>query len=397
MINQFRKYFPIFENNPDLIYFDSAATTLKPRIVIEELQNFYNNNGMNIRSSSGLAMQNNLLIEQTRKDISKFLNAQPKEIIFTKGATESLNMIAEMLRHFIKPGDEIITSELEHHSCLLPWMRIAKEKQAKLIFIPLDKDYKITVDNFCQVLSNKTKFVVLNHISNTFGYETPIKEITYIAHQKNILVILDAAQSITHLSIDVRDLDIDFLAFSAHKIYGPFGIGILFSKQKLLERLSPPIVGGGNVCEVNHNNFMFNELPNKFEPGTLNIGAILALQKSLNFITTIGINRIQQYTSNIIKKIHIFLKLMPQIIVFNPQSTNMILFNFKYIHAHDIENFLNNHNICVRTGKHCANLIMKKINQISTIRISAGIYNNDKDINYLISVLKKIKDLNSII
>ncbi|MDO8064294.1 aminotransferase class V-fold PLP-dependent enzyme [Candidatus Phytoplasma bonamiae] len=352
---------------------------------------------MNIRSSYNLAMQSNVLIEQTRKDISIFLNAQYEEIIFTKGATESLNMIAQMLKHLVNPGDEIITSELEHHSCLLPWMQIAEEKRAKLIFIPLDQNYKIQVNNFCQVLSNKTKFVVLGHISNTFGDEIPIKEITHIAHQKNILVILDAAQSIIHLPLDVKDLDIDFLAFSAHKMYGPFGIGILFGKRKLLDKLPSPNIGGGNICEVNRYNFVFNELPHKFEPGTLNIGAILAFRKTLNFIKKIGINRIQQHTIDIINKIKSFLKLMPQVIIFNPSSTNMILFNFKQIHAHDIENFLNQNDIVVRTGKHCANLIIQKINQISTIRISAGIYNDDQDIDHLISVLNKIKDLNSIL
>ncbi|MDO7983723.1 MAG: aminotransferase class V-fold PLP-dependent enzyme [Pigeon pea little leaf phytoplasma] len=352
---------------------------------------------MNIRSSYNLAIQSNVLIEQTRKDISIFLNSRPEEIIFTKGATESLNMIAQMLKHLVNPGDEIITSELEHHSCLLPWMQIAEEKKAKLIFIPLDQNYKIQVSNFCQVLSNKTKFVVLGHISNTFGDEIPIKEITHIAHKKNILVILDAAQSITHLPLDVKDLDIDFLAFSAHKMYGPFGIGILFGKKKLLEKLPSPNIGGGNICEVNHYNFIFNELPNKFEPGTLNIGAILAFRKTLNFIKKIGINRIQKHTIDIINKIKSFLKLMPQVIIFNPTSTNMILFNFKQIHAHDIENFLNQNDIVVRTGKHCANLIIQKINQISTIRISAGIYNDDQDVNRLISVLNKITDLNSIL
>ncbi|MDV3167777.1 MAG: cysteine desulfurase [Candidatus Phytoplasma stylosanthis] len=396
--NKFRKYFPIFKSNPELVYFDSSATTLKPQIMIDSLLNFYTNNGMNIRSLNKKTVQNLKDIQKTRKKIANFINARTeKEIIFTKGTTESLNMIAQILYDLIQEGDEIVTSVLEHHSCLLPWMKLAQVKKAKLVFIDLDQNYKINISNFYKSLSSKTKIIVLSHISNTFGYETPIKKITEIAHKRNIILILDAAQSVGHIPIDVQELDIDFMAFSAHKMYGPFGIGILFGKKKLLQKYSSPHVGGGNVQEVTSENFIFSDLPNKFEPGTLNISGIIAFGKSLELINKIGIRNIQKHNQSLIIKIQKKLQSMTKIKILNPFSYNTILFNFEKIHAHDIETFLQKNNIYVRTGRYCAHLIMDKIKKTNAVRISIGIYNNEMDIEILIHTLQKIKDVYSIL
>ncbi|MDO8168240.1 aminotransferase class V-fold PLP-dependent enzyme [Candidatus Phytoplasma melaleucae] len=226
-----------------------------------------------------------------------------------------------------------------------------------------------------------------------------MKTITKIAHRKNILVILDAAQSAAHFPLNVKNLDIDFMAFSAHKMYGPFGVGVLFGKKKLLNKYMPSIIGGGSIQEVSKQKFILNNLPNKFESGTPNIGGIIAFKKSLEFIEKIGFENIQKHNQNITNSISIKLKEIPKIKVLNSNSSNnnIILFNFDNIHAHDIENFLAKQNIYIRTGKHCANLIVQKINHLSTIRISIGIYNNMEDVNILIKNLKKIKNLLDII
>jgi cysteine desulfurase/selenocysteine lyase len=390
--NYFRSHFPIFKKNPKLIYFDSASTSLKPKTVIDSMSDFYNNNGMNFRSFGALSLQNNSLMFETRVKTAEFINAAFEEVIFTKGTTESLNILAQILSQKIQPGDEIITSELEHNSSILPWIRVAKEKKAKLIFIPLSKQNKITVDNFKTVLTDKTKILVLTHMSNVLGYITPIKEISKIAHKKDVLVILDAAQSVVHQRLDMKDLDVDFMAFSAHKIYGPFGLGILYGKKELLQQMNPSFLGGGTIQEVFKDHYVLRDTPYKFESGTPNIGSIISFKKSLEFIEFIGFENIYKHTKKMVAKIKEEFKKIPQIKILNEGADHLVLFVFDKIHSHDVENSLTQHNIYIRTGFHCANLLSKKLKQISTIRVSVGIYNTEEDINFLITHLKKIKD-----
>ncbi|WP_284928236.1 aminotransferase class V-fold PLP-dependent enzyme [Candidatus Phytoplasma sp. AldY-WA1] len=392
--NDYRLYFPIFKNHKNkFIYFDSAATSLKPKEVIDAIYNFYNYNGLSYKSFGPLSLQVEQLIHKTRKKTAHFINAScAEEIIFTKGTTESLNILAHILSQDIEAGSEIITSELEHNSSILPWMKIANQKKAKLVFVPLNEENKITCRNFKKVLSSKTKIVALHHISNTFGYETPIKEIIKEVRKTKALIILDAAQSVSFKKIDVQDLDVDFMAFSAHKMYGPFGLGILFGKKNLLEKHKPFFIGGGSVQDVNHQNFTIQNLPYSYEAGTPNISSIIAFQKSLEFIQKIGLKTIQQHNKHIIEQINFRLKKIPQIKIFNPNADHIINFNLGNIHPHDVEEFLIAKNIYVRTGKHCADLAIKKINQTSTIRISVGIHNNSEDIDILIDTLKKINN-----
>ncbi|GLH60517.1 aminotransferase class V-fold PLP-dependent enzyme [Paulownia witches'-broom phytoplasma] len=388
--NPFRCLFPIFKTNPKIVYFDNAATSLKPQKVIDELTRFYNTNGLNTKSFGVLSHQNTLLMNETRIKTANFINSKSEEIIFTKGTTDSLNILAQSLGETLQEGDEIITSELEHNSSVLPWFKQAKLKKAKLIFVPLNEQNQITVENFAKVLTNKTKIVVLTHVSNLLGYETPVKEITTLAHKNNALVILDSAQSSSHLPIDVKFLDVDFLAFSSHKLYGPFGIGILFGKNHLLEQLQPPSFGGTSIKEFSLKHFLLNEGHNKFESGTPNISGILAFKKALEFVEEIGFENIQKHEKKIYQNIMKELKQIPKITIYNPQAfSNIITFNFNQIHAHDAEAFLAQENIYVRTGRCCAFLATQKLKQTSIIRVSIGIHNNQEDVDILIKNLKK--------
>ncbi|WP_341266820.1 aminotransferase class V-fold PLP-dependent enzyme [Candidatus Phytoplasma fraxini] len=391
-INNVRTAFPIFKKNPQLVYFDTAATSLKPYTMINALKEFYENNGLNIRGSNFLNLKNAQNLERIRRKTASFVKATSEEIIFTKGATDSLNIIAQILSPLINEQDEVIVSSLEHNSSLLPWMEITNQKKANLKFIPLTCDNRIQIDNFQKVLSNKTKIVILTHTSNVLGHITPIKEITNLAHQQKALVILDASQSIAHIPLNVKDLNIDFMVFSTHKAYGPFGLGILFGKKNFLENLKPPFIGGGSIKEIDieKKKFWFNDLPYKWSPGTPNIGSIIAWGKSLEFMENIGLNNIFEYEHKITKQIFRKLLKIPRIKIFNSQITNMINFNFTNLHSHDVENFLNQDNIYVRTGQHCSYLTSHQIKATNTIRISVGIHNNEQDVEILIKNLQKV-------
>nr|KAB8122759.1 aminotransferase class V-fold PLP-dependent enzyme [Candidatus Phytoplasma sacchari] len=392
MKNNFRNLFPIFKTYPKLAYFDSAATSLKPEKVIKSINKFYSCNGMNFKNSGFLSQEVNRMIKESREKVAFFINSSPQEIIFTNGTTESLNIISNILCKDIKPNDEIITSQLEHNSSVFPWIKIAKEKKAKLIFIPLSNN-KITINNFKKVLTNKTKIVALTHISNVLGYETPINSIIELAHSKKALVILDAAQSIICKKIDVKKINVDFMAFSAHKMYGPFGVGVLFGKKEFLNKIDPFFVGSSNVEKIFKKKFFFKDDAFKFETGTPNISAIIAFKQSLEFLENIGISNIQNHNKLIIENIKKKLKKIKNIEILNQDDetnhNNIILCNSKNIHIHDLETFLSHNNVYVRTGKYCSDLILKHIKKKNTIRISVGIYNNEKDIDQLIKSLDK--------
>ncbi|MFR0367948.1 aminotransferase class V-fold PLP-dependent enzyme [Candidatus Phytoplasma palmae] len=394
--NNFRSFFPIFKKNPKLIYLDCASTTLKPKKTIDSILSFYKNNGLSLNNSGSLSLDNKFSIEQTRNKIADFINSMPEEIIFTRGTTESLNLLSLILSKTIKPGDEIITSELEHNSSLFPWLKIAKEKKANLIFVPLDKENKITFFNFKKVFSEKIKIIILTHVSNVLGYETPIKQIMKFVREKTgtkILVILDCAQSISQVKINVKELDVDFIAFSSHKIYGPFGLGILFGKKKLLNQFDSVQLGGRNIKFFNsENNFVFSDLPEKFEPGTPNIADIIAFKKSLEFIENIGFDEIKKKNKEIIPYLIQNLKKIPNINIFNENTDhNILLFNFDFIHAHDVESFLSQKGIYIRTGNYCSHFTSKILGKKNnTIRVSIGIHNNKEDIDIFVQNLKKI-------
>ncbi|CCV63804.1 Cysteine desulfurase [Alteracholeplasma palmae J233] len=393
-IDKIKSLFPIFKINKEIVYLDSAASSLKPQRVIDALTYYYANNGSNIhRGVYKLASIATDAFELTRKNLATFINALENEVIFTKGTTDSLNIIAESYKNFINEGDEIITSELEHHSSMLPWQQVAIERKAKLVYVPLDSDHKITVENFKKVLTDKTKVVALTHVSNVLGYETPIKEIAFLAHQKNAIVILDAAQSISHMPIDVKDLNVDFMAFSSHKMYGPNGVGVLYGKYELLEKMPPVEFGGEMVHLTNKENATWKVPPYKFEAGTPDVADVIALNEAVSLINEIGFKTIMEHE----EKLHQYtLEKMSKIKgvnIFNQKADHAIIaFNINDVHPHDVASILDQYNVCVRAGHHCAQLVSKALNQPSTLRASFAIYNTYEDCDKLVDAVIKARD-----
>lgn len=396
MYKKMRNDFPFFKYNKDIIYFDSASTSLKLNSVIESTSNYYKKNGANVhRGVYQLAEDATSLFEETRTNLALLLNCDREEVIFTKGTTDSLNNIATSLGEFINEGDEIITSELEHHSSLLPWQVISNRKNAKLVYVPLTDEGKITLDNFIKVLTPKTKIVALNHVSNALGFLTPIKDIVKAVRSfnKDIIVILDGAQSVSHKKIDVKDLDIDFLAFSAHKMYGPNGVGVMYGKRALLEKIEPFEYGGEMANIVDFTSYTYKELPYKFEAGTPNIAGVIGFNPAVRYLLDNDLDEIFAYEMSL--KDYLLSELIKNddIDIYNVNTDSpVITFNVKTIHPHDIASVLSTKGISLRAGHHCAQLVNKRIEQISTLRISFAVYNSKDEIDKFIVALNETID-----
>lgn len=389
-IHEIRKDFPVFAKQPKLVYLDSAASALKVRRAIEGVDSYYTSLGVNVhRGAYSLAYEATKLFEDARETVAHFIGAIPEEIVFTRGATSALNMVAHAYRDILKPGDEIITSELEHHSSLLPWMVVAKKTGAKLVYVPLTTEGRITVDNFRKVISNQTKVVALTHVSNVMGYLTPIEEITKIAHEKKAIVVLDAAQSAPHMAIDVKKLDVDYLAFSGHKMFGPSGVGVLYGKKQLLDRLEPFEYGGEMVDEVSKIDATWKEAPLRLEAGTPVIGGAIGLAQAILYIKSIGFDQMHEHT----RKLHDYtiekLKALKGITIYNETAENpVIAFNIDDIHPHDVATMLDQYHVSVRAGHHCAQLVSQFLGVVSTLRASFHIYNTKEDCDIFIESIK---------
>ncbi len=382
--------FPVLVNNPNLSYLDTGATALKPYQVINKINEYYNEYGVNVnRGVYKLSYQATLEYEETRTLTAKFLNAKEKEIVFTKGATTALNMVALGFgMNYICEGDEIITSELEHHSNILPWMEVAKKKNATLKYIPLDSTGRITVAAFLQTLSEKTKVIALTYVSNVMGYITPIKEIIKIAHEKGIIVVVDAAQAVPHMKVDVKDLDCDFLAFSAHKMMGPTGFGILYGKYRYLKQMEPIEYGGDMIDTVEKFECEAKDAPFKFEAGTPPISEAIAFKEAIKYIEKIGYNAIQEHEQELLRYAREKLKDVKGITVYNNDSeTGIISFNINKAHPHDAATIFDEHEVCLRAGHHCAQLITKWLECIGTLRACIYIYNDYNDIDKFIEAV----------
>lgn len=393
-VDRIRKDFPIYSKQPQLVYLDSAASSLKLKSVIDQVDSYYLTLGVNVhRGAYDLAYEATRLYEEARVTVAEFINANNEEIVFTRGTTSSLNMIAGSYRDILKPGDEIITSELEHHSSLLPWMVTAKHTGAKLVYIPLTKEGRITVEGFESVLNDKTKIVALTHVSNALGYLTPIEEITQLAHKKQAVVILDAAQSAPHIELDVQKLGVDFMAFSGHKMFGPSGVGVLFGKKELLNLIEPFEYGGEMADEVSKDNATWKDAPLKFEAGTPVISGAIGLAEAIRYLKSIGFTQmhehtyaLQEYTLNKLSKIK-------GVTIYNSSSENpVITFNIEGIHPHDIATMLDQDEVCVRAGHHCAQLVNKFLDVNSTLRASFHIYNNYADCDTFVESINKAKN-----
>ena len=390
--------FPILNqkiNKKRLVYLDNAATTQKPIEVINAIKEFYEKDNANVhRGLHELSLRSSIQYENAHKSVAEFINANEEEIIFTSGTTESINLLANSFEQILKPNDEIVVTEMEHHSNFIPWQQLAIRKKLKLKIIPLKKDLSLDLNIAKKLITKKTKIVAITHISNSLGTINPIKEIIINAHKNNSLTIIDAAQSISHTKINVKNLDCDFLAFSGHKIFAPTGIGVLYGKKHLLEKLQPSKFGGGMIKEVTIKNSTWNDLPWKFEAGTPNISGAIGLQKAIEFVNNIGINNIEKHNQELTKYAISKLKNIPGITLYTPKNQGPIIsFTLKNIHPHDVSEILNLEGIATRAGNHCTMPLMNKLKIQGTNRISFQIYNTKEDIDILIKAINKVQEV----
>ncbi len=400
-VNEIRSRFPILDqqvNGKPLIYFDNAATTQKPDVVINALNQYYREYNANIhRGIHALAEKATAAYESTRQEIQKFINAtEVEEIIFTTGTTGSINLVSNAYgRKFLEPGDEVIISELEHHSNIVPWQMICQERGANLKVIPIDDDGNLLLDEFRKLIGDKTKIVAVNHISNSLGTINPVEEIVEIAHSAGTVVLLDGAQASAHVDIDVQNLDCDFYAFSAHKIFGPTGLGVLYGKRKLLEAMDPYQGGGEMIKEVTFEKTTYGEIPYKFEAGTPNIADVIAFKEAINFVESLGKKEdLLRYEQELLVAATEKLKQIPglKIIGEAKNKIGVISFVIDGLHHFDIGMMLDARGIAVRTGHHCTQPLMNRFGIEGTTRASFSIYNTIEEISTFVENLKQIVD-----
>ena len=390
----YKKYFPIYDNNKDLAYLDSAASSLKPKCVIDKIDYYYNNICVNVnRGVYSLSYEATDLYEESRRVVAKFINAKEEEIVFTRGASASLNLVASSYSEFINEGDEIITTLQEHHSSFMPWLNVAKKKNARIIYIPLTEDGRVTLENFKSVLTDKTKVVAINQVSNVLGYTNPIKEICKLAHEVGAIVSVDGAQSVPHMKVDVKDLDCDFLSFSGHKMCGPSGVGVLYGKYNLLQKMPPVEFGGDMAQDVYEYEMTFKDAPFKFETGTPLISEVIALKDAVEFIESIGLDNIKAHELELKRYALEQLKDVEGIEIYNDNlDSSLITFNIKGVHPHDAASIFDKNNVCIRAGFHCAQPITRFLDQISTIRCSFYIYNDKSDVDKFVKSVIEARD-----
>lgn len=389
--NQWRNDFPQITEK-DEVYLDSAASSLKPKSVINAVHYYYYNLSANVhRGVYKESYEATNLYEEAREKIAKFINCDITETVFTRGATSSLNLVASSYGMAnLKEGDEIITSELEHHSSVLPWLNVSKKTKAKLIYLPLDSEGRITVEAFKSVLSDKTKVVALTYVSNVMGYITPIEEIIRLSHAKNAVVIVDASQAVQHMRIDVKALDCDFLAFSGHKMLGPTGIGVLYGKQDLLNRMEPVEFGGDMNDNVDKYAADWKDLPYKFESGTMPIAEVIGLGAAVDYWNTHSMKEMEDHVRRLWVYTISQLKEMPDLDLYNPNAdTGIISFNIKGVHSHDASTFFAEKNVCLRAGHHCAQLLIKWLGIEACLRASFYFYNTFADCDRFVDSVKE--------
>ena len=391
----FKDEFPILQERK-ISYLDSGATTQKPQCVIDAIESYYKECNANPhRGAYSLSIEATEKYESTREKVAKFINAKNREeIIFSKNATESLNLIAYSYGlDNLKKDDEVVLSIMEHHSKLVPWQYVTKKTNSKLKFMYINKDYELSKEEIESKITDKTKVVGITHVSNVLGTINNVKEIIKYAHKKGAVVIVDASQSIPHMKIDVQDLDADFLVFSGHKMFAPLGIGVLYGKKELLNKMPPFLMGGDMIEYVYEQNTTFAPLPNKFEAGTQNVEGVIGLGAAIDYIEKIGYKEIQNVEETITKyAVNELSKLDFLELYITPHAENhssVISFNIKGIHPHDVASILDSNGVCVRSGNHCAQPLLRYLKMDSTCRASFSIYNTKEDVDNLVEALKK--------
>ena len=385
-----KKDFPIF-NDTSLVYLDTASTSQKPSAVINSLKNVYENSNANVhRALYSLGSKSTEMYESARKTVAKFINAAPQEVVFTSGTTESLNLLSYTLESKINKNDEILISHMEHHANLVPWQLLAKKTGAKLRYLPLTKAGELDLSQAERYFTSKTKVVSLTHMSNVLGSINPIDKISEITKKIDAIFIVDAAQSVSHIPVDVQNLGCDFITFSGHKMLGPTGIGVLWGSLKMLESL-PPFLSGGEMIEtVTLENATWNEVPYKFEAGTPNYVQAIGLGTAVEYLTNIGMENVQAHEKKLTEYAIEKLKKIPELYIHGSSSDRggVISFNLNEIHPQDLSQFLNEDNICIRVGHHCAQPLLKTLGETSTARISFYVYNDSSDIDKFVESLK---------
>ncbi|HEY0222343.1 MAG TPA: cysteine desulfurase [Lactovum miscens] len=394
------KDFPILDqivNDEALVYLDSAATTQKPKQVLDALKYYYENDNANVhRGVHTLAERATAKFEGAREKLRSFINARSaKEILWTKGTTQSLNWVAQFARQVLQPDDEILITVMEHHSNLVPWQQAAKATGASLKFVYL-KDGKLDLNDLAAKLTSKTKFLSIAHVSNVLGVINPVKEITKLAHQYGTLVVVDGAQSTPHMVIDVQNLDVDFFAFSGHKMMAPTGIGVLYGKQELLEKFEPIEFGGEMIDFVYEDHSTWTELPWKFEAGTPNIAGAIGLGAAVDYLNSIGIDAIHQHEQELVDYIMPKMRAISGLTIYGPEDnslrTGVIAFNIDNLHPHDLATALDMQGIAVRAGHHCAQPLLNYLGTSATARASFYLYTTKDDCDKLVEGILQAKE-----
>ena len=392
---QIKKDFPLLENK-NITYLDSGATTQKPIQVIKAIEEFYHKYNANPhRGAYSLSVEATEQYENTRTKIAKFINAKHREeIIFSKNATESLNLIAYSYGlDNLKKDDEVVISIMEHHSNLVPWQKMTKQTGSKLNYMYINENYEITDEEIESKITDKTKIVGITHVSNVLGTINNVKKIIKYAHKKGAVVIVDASQSIPHMKIDVQDLAADFLVFSGHKMLAPLGIGVLYGKREILNKMTPFLMGGDMIEYVYEQDTTFAPLPNKFEAGTQNVEGVIGLGAAIDYIENLGYDKIQEIEHEVILYARQELSKLDYLTLYTtPNEENhssVISFNIKGVHPHDVASILDSEGVCVRSGNHCAQPLMRFLGIDSTCRASFYIYNTKEDVDKLVKALDK--------
>jgi len=396
---ELRNDFPIFRkkiNGKELVYLDNASTTQKPNSVIESITDFYTNYNSNIhRAVYQLAEEATALYEQSREKIANFINVSPEEIIFTRNTTESINLIAHSwARTNLKKDDGIAISELEHHSNIVPWQILSQEIGTRLEYVGIDDNGFLDLEYLVDLISSKkVKLVSLSHMSNVLGTIVPIERIIKIAHENNIPVLVDGAQSVPHMPVDVKKMDCDFLVFSAHKMLGPTGVGVLYAKKEFLEKMRPFMGGGDMIKEVFKFHTNYNEVPYKFEAGTPNIADVVGFGAAIDYLEKIGMEHVRKHEIDLTEYALKSILSMKYVTVYGPRDPNyrggVISFNIADIHPHDLATIMNDHGIAIRSGHHCAQVLMQRLDVPATSRASFYIYNTKEEIDKFVNAIKE--------
>lgn len=398
-----RQDFPIFTHkmnrDKSLVYLDNAATTQKPQSVIDATYNYYANYNSNIhRAVYQLAEEATVEYEKTREKITKFINARSTdEIVFTRNATEAINLVSHSWGHEnLRKGEKVVISEIEHHSNIVPWQILTQEKGAKLEYIGVDDGGYLDIESYERLLqSHKVKLVSLSHVSNVLGTIVPIDEVIKMAHRMDIPVLVDGAQSVPHMPVNVQEMDCDFMAFSAHKMLGPTGVGVLYAKKEILDEM-PPFIGGGDMIkEVHKHETIYNELPYKFEGGTPNIAGVIGFGAAVDYLTKIGMDKVREHEIDVTNYTINAITGIKGVTLYGPHNAShrggVVSFNISDIHPHDLATIMNEHGIAIRSGHHCAQVLMKRLDVAATSRASFYIYNTKEEVDTFINVLEEAK------